>query len=74
MTTQSYHHTQTEPLRLGAHLLLGHLLVLVHVQGVKQLLGAISQPDEQVAGGNPLHQVYQLQLKYQHCAAWHSGG
>ena len=58
----------------ATHLLLRHLLVLVHVQGVKQLLGAFSQPDEQVAGGDALRQVYQLQLKHQHRAARHSGG
>ena len=60
--------------KLGTHLLLRHLLVLVDVQGIKQLCGAVSQPDEQVAGRHTLLQVHQFQLKHQHRTARHSSG
>lgn len=58
----------------NAYLLFGHLLVLVDVQGFKQVLRSVLEPHKQVAGRHALLEAVQFNVEDQHGAAGHTSG
>ncbi len=56
------------------YLLLGHLCVLVDVQGLEQVCRTVLEPHKQVTGRHSLLKAHQLDVKDQHSTAWHTSG
>lgn len=65
---------QVETVTADTDLLQGNLQVLVHVQGLKQVLRAVLEPHKQVTWWDSLLEAQQLDVKDQHGAAGNPSG